>query len=140
LYKRTYSTSVSDPIAVDPVKPFRSGAMLKIIASACFVVATLGMTGGGMAATFCPDIVRPVCGFGKDSKPTNFVNACEAKKAGAHVLHAGQCASSGIFCPLIEMPVCAVNPMTHKPETFSNLCWAENAGAVLVHYGACKAH
>jgi hypothetical protein len=114
--------------------------MSRILAGACVVVATLGMTGSSMAATLCPQIFRPVCGFGQDWRPSTFPNACQAKSAGAVVLHAGRCVSTGIFCPQIDMFVCAINRFTGQQETFRNLCWAENAGAVLVHKGACKAH
>jgi hypothetical protein len=53
-------------------------------------------------------------------------------------MDAGDCvAPSGNICIKIFMPVCAINPHTHKRQTYGNLCDAEVADATVVAEGAC---
>jgi hypothetical protein len=89
------------------------------------------------AATICPAIFMPVCAV-KHGVRQNFGNSCEARRAHARVLHAGDCvAPSGNICFKIFAPVCAINPHTGKRQTFGNLCDAEVADATVVSEGAC---
>jgi hypothetical protein len=89
------------------------------------------------AAAICPAIFAPVCAV-KHGMRANYGNSCEARRAHARVLHAGDCvALSGNICIKIFMPVCAINPHTHKRQTYGNLCDSEVADATVVSEGAC---
>ena len=101
-----------------------------------FSIATIFPSAPVQAATKCPLIVLPVCGF-KDGAKATYSNSCLARQAGARILHRGKCDGEGI-CTFIFLPVCGLDPQTKKPNTYPNLCVAENAGARLIHKGACK--
>jgi hypothetical protein len=91
------------------------------------------------AAKICPAIFMPVCAVGWHGVRKTYSNSCEAGRSHARVLHAGDCIapSPSSACFRIFLPVCAIDPRTHKRHTYPNSCDAEVANATLVSEGAC---
>jgi hypothetical protein len=88
------------------------------------------------AAKLCRPLDKPVCALNRDGTRSTYGNICLANNARARVLHVGPCL--GPICFMVWMPVCALNPATHKPMTYSNLCWAQNANAIWLYNGECR--
>jgi hypothetical protein len=91
------------------------------------------------AAPLCPRIDKPVCGVTSTRGIATYTNSCEARKAGAMILHEGKCQGPGqARCTHIAThPVCAKNIKTGIEKTYDNLCWAEKDWALFVHSGRC---
>jgi hypothetical protein len=112
---------------------FSALAMAALLSASSFSV----MPEPADAAIMCPDIFMPVCAV-KHGVRNTYPNACNARRVRARILHAGACvAPSGNICFDLLMPVCAINPHTHKRQTYGNLCQAEVADATVVSEGAC---
>jgi hypothetical protein len=67
-----------------------------------------------------------------------FGNVCDARGAGAIVLHAGKC--NGTFCGrycVKDHGAIAKSIKTGAIKTYDNACWAEKNFAVFLKYGPC---
>ena len=42
-----------------------------------------------------------------------------------------------VFCPMIYMPVCAINKDGRR-QTYANSCWAAYEGARVIYQGVCR--
>ncbi len=118
----------------------RTGASYLAILSG-LVVTMISIPAGNRAeATMkCPQFVTEYCVVEKDGfRHTAMTNPCFAMERGARVLHIGAC--QGPICTMIWMPVCSINPITHRYQTYSNQCVSDAADATLVHKGACRHH
>ena len=82
---------------------------------------------------FCSSNYIPVCGL-KNGQRTTYTNSCWAHRAGAKILHNGEC--FGPIC-IFFLPVCARSPRGY-PQTYPSLCTAENDNAVFLKNGDCK--
>jgi hypothetical protein len=101
------------------------------------IAATLMSVPSSQARGVCPQFVTNYCVVDKNgTRHTEATNPCFAKHRGQRVLHIGAC--QGPICPFIYLPVCSLNPYTHKPETYGNECLSDVGNATLLHKGACK--
>jgi hypothetical protein len=119
------------------VKPLKPATLILRLSLPLGLI--LAMADMAQAAPLCPRLYKPVCGVTSASGIATYTNSCEAKKAGATVLHEGKCQGPGqARCPHIAIhPVCAKNIKTGIEKTYDNLCWAEKDWASFVHNGRC---
>ncbi len=113
----------------------KQAASLAVLAG---VAATLLSMPSSEARSVCPQYVTKYCVVDKDgfTRHTETTNPCFAKARGQRVLHIGAC--EGPICPFVVLPVCSINPDTHKQQTYSNQCLSDVGNATLLHKGACK--
>lgn len=88
-------------------------------------------------AARCARLVLPACALTAARQLQTFQNACEAKNAGAAVLHQGRCFPT--FCShlCVRQGVFARGALSGKLKLYDNLCWAEKDWAVFVRHGGC---
>jgi hypothetical protein len=112
----------------------KQAASLAVLAG---IAVTVMSAPSSQAKGLCPQYVAKYCVVNKDgTRQTEWTNPCFAKARGQRVLHLGAC--EGPACPFIFLPVCSLNPYTHKPETYANQCLSDVGNATLLHKGACK--
>ena len=97
---------------------------------------TLVDVGDAAAAKACTKEYAPVCALKRGGERVTYPNACQARAAGAKILHTGECIG-GPLCIMLYDPVCARSP-GGALRTYPSLCEAENANAVFVRPGPCK--
>jgi hypothetical protein len=101
------------------------------------IAVTVMSAPASQAKGVCPQFVAKYCVVNKDgTRQTAWTNPCFAKARGQRVLHRGAC--EGPICSFIYLPVCSLNPYTHKPETYGNQCLSDVGNATFLHKGACK--
>lgn len=82
--------------------------------------------------------IYPVCVLQQDGLIKTLPNSRDAFDAKAIVLHPGECANTGPFCPQNIWCVCAAKLETNKESTFQNLCDSERNRTRWTREGACS--
>lgn len=115
---------------------YRRLATALVVGFAAISASALVSSDKAAAAKACTKEYVPVCGLSRGGEHITYGNACQARAAGAKILHKGECIG-GPFCILMYDPVCARDPRGVL-RTYPSLCAAENDNAVFVRKGACK--
>jgi hypothetical protein len=66
-----------------------------------------------------------------------YPNRCQAKNAGAIVLHKGACYGLLCFFAIVNGGVCGKSAITGEIQTYGNACLAEQANAIVISNKPC---